>query len=370
MTTVVQIRDSALRRVAETDDFTELDLTVRYNDLGAWKLVLPANSAAAMALTFAGGIVVTRNGQVLLSGPVTALQRDSSNGRAVLTATGTDDLDVLRRRLALPAPAVPGSGDTDAFTGHAEDALRYYVDRNAGPAAVTGRRYNDLTLPVSAGLGQTVIGSARYDNLLALLQSLAGVGQVGFRVVQVGVGRQFQVYSPADRTRTAVFGTDLGNLISSVYSTVAPSATFAYVAGSGVGAARVVRTRVDSTGVATFGRAEVFVDQRNTGATAELDQAGDAALLEQSASSTLQLQPIDTPTLAFGRDYNLGDRVAADVDGVRITDVLRQVRLTITAADGERITPTLASDGASLARLNIFDALRRTARRLSLIERQ
>lgn len=80
---------------------------------------------------------------------------------------------------------------------------------------------------------------------------------------------------------------------------------------------------------------------------AELDQAGTESLLEASATASLSVTPIDTETVKFGRDYQLGDVVSVSINGVSLTDVLREVRLVDTIEEGPRVHPTVGSADAS-----------------------
>jgi hypothetical protein len=177
----------------------------------------------------------------------------------------------------------------------------------------------------------------RWRVLLTLLRELALSGGVGFRVRQVGTGLQFQTYGPVDRTGTAKFSLELGNLAAYQYSVTAPEATYVFVGGGGEGTARTIRER-SADDFSDWGRFEgEFVDRRDTTDTAELDQTGLETLTDKGAQTSLSITPIDTPHLSFGDHYDLGDRVTVHLD-VPIQDLVRQVTISLTA-DGTKITP-------------------------------
>ncbi|MFC4117534.1 Gp37-like protein [Nonomuraea zeae] len=81
-------------------------------------------------------------------------------------------------------------------------------------------------------------------------------------------------------------------------------------------------------------------------ALAELDQAADEAIAESAATAALSITPVDTPSLRYGHDYEVGDIVSVLVDGQVITDVLREVHLS-DGTEGPAIKPVIGTEGAS-----------------------
>jgi hypothetical protein len=77
-----------------------------------------------------------------------------------------------------------------------------------------------------------------------------------------------------------------------------------------------------------------------------LDQAADEAIAESAATASLSISPVDTPSLRYGHDYEVGDIVSVLVDGQLITDVLREVHLS-DGDDGPAIKPLVGTDGAT-----------------------
>lgn len=362
-------RGADLRRIGQVEDFTVLEMPLRFNAVSSWALDLDAFGGAAALLDQAAGIQVVRDGLTLLSGPMTTRKESAGGGRGRLTYAGVDDTVWLARRLALPVPAGPPytAAAYDRRSGAAETVIRAYVDANAGPTATVARRVPGLTLPASLGRGAAVIGNARYDDLIVLCQELALLGGVGFRVVQVGLGLEVQFYVPADRTRTAVFSFGLGNLAGYEYEQTDPTATYAYVAGQGEGTARTI---VEGGAAGAPYRAEVFKDQRDTNEQAALEQSRTETLAEGAGTTALAISPIDTQSVRFGRDYGLGDRVSVVLDTGTVQDVVREVKVTL-GPDGETLTPVVGTAGASNPDVPaLFDTMKRQATRLLRLERR
>lgn len=363
-------RSSTLGRLGELDGWSSLECLLRFNGVSSFVLGLSGGTRDAALLAQAQGIVVVRDGLTLLSGPITHRGAKQAGASSELTFAGSDDSVWLSRRLAVPVPAGPpySAAAYDVRSGPAETVIRAYVDANLGPGAIAARRLAGLTLPASQGRGTTVRGDARFDNLLTLLQSLALVGGTRFRIVQVGAGLELEQSLPADRTATAQFSLGLGNLRGYDYSATDPTATYAYVGGQGEGTARTI---LEGSAATPPFRAEVFIDQRDSNDTAALEQSRSEALLEGQATTSLSLQPIDLPSLTFGRDYGLGDRVSVLVEGRTIRDVVREVKLVFTAEAGESLEPVVGTPGASSPDVpELFSQLSRQADRLSHLERR
>lgn len=370
----IYVRDAGRNRIAEIDDWQRLDLVPRFNRPGSWVLDLDRSVAEDKGLdVFGRGIIVVRDGTTLLSGPIRRLERrwDASQDR--LLVSGPDDLIWLTRRLALPeAPAQTYATDAyDVRTGAAETIMKEYVNLNAGPGAAGSRQVPGLTIEADAASGTTVTGRGRFQPLLQLLQELAlAGGDLGYRVVQSGTDLEFRVYTPTDKTATAIFSAGLGNLLAYTYSQEAPDANYIIAGGSGEGNARTIEERGDSSSITTYGRIESFLDRRDISSASELRQAIEAELDERADRTTLSITPIDTEALAYLDGYTLGDKVTVVVGSTTIQDVVREVHLVLTPDGGEVVTPVIGTPGAQRENLRFFDGLDRADRRIRNLERR
>jgi hypothetical protein len=402
------VRDSNFRRIGEISDYNKLDLIPRFNAVGSFALDLPTDCAAARELGKPKyGIIVKKDGQTVFSGTVKSRKRVFNSSGDTMTFSGKDDNEYLVTRLTYPEPGGDFSiSDYDVRTGKAETVMKQFVNHNAGAVSLPERRI--LTLEADKGLGGNVTGRGRFHTLLELLQKLAisnpDWGELGFKVVQVDDELQFQVYHPQDRTKTAFFSPLLGNLTSFEYENTDPESNFVIVGGGGEGAERVIKQQGDNISIANYGRMESFVDQRNTSEEEELNQSLDEELINKSEKNSFNFTPIDTPQLAFGRDYGLGDKVSIilthpneiieketlhyflsfyqtdviETERVRkiqeklnvIQDIVREVKISITP-QGDSISPIVGNqDSNANAIVGIFNRMKKITSRISNLERR
>ncbi len=399
------MRDGNLRRMGQITDFKKLDIIPRFNAVGTFALDVPTSSAAARKLiNDRAGIIVKKDGNAIFSGMVKNPIRIFDSSGDVMTFAGEDDNAFIASRLAYPE--INGNfaqKDYDVRTGSAESVMKQFVNVNASTSALPERRI--LTIEADKGLGGIVTASARFDNLLDLLTSIAiKGGGLGFRVVQVDDELQFQIYEPSDKTQSAFFSPLMGNLSSFSYSNEAPKSNFAIVGGGGEGTARVLISKSDNDSIAKYGRVESFVDQRNTSDQTELNQSLDEELTNKSEKNSFSFKPIDTPALQFNRDYGLGDMVSIVLTQpneiveqeavyqfisayqkveilperirmiqeklVVIQDIVREVQISITP-DGDSVAPTVGNqDTNANSIIGIFNKMKALTNRISHLERR
>lgn len=385
------VRDADRRTMAEVDHFTRLDLELRFNEVGTWAIDVPPGGDAARRLAPGAGLIVVRDGETLLSGPVRAQRRSWSDERSLATFSGPDDAVYLRDRLAYPVPSGPpyAAAEADVRTGVASTVMRAYVDANAGPGANPERRVRGLALGTDPLIGTSGTWRARFVGLLELLQSIAvAAGDLGFRVVQAGTDLEFQVYQPVDRTRTAIFSPKLGTLRAFEYAVEPPELNYVIVGGGGEGTARLFVERGDPDSIVEWDRIESFRDRRDTTASDELSLTADEELTERAVKTSLSVTPLDTDGLAFGTGYGLGDRVTVVITRetsivdpaletlTEMQDVIRGIHITLTPDGAETVQPIVGTpDGPDPspdlgAVRQILQGQRRLDERMSRLERR
>ncbi len=382
----IEVRAPDLTRVGELDDYQSLDMLLKFNDVSTWQLQVDrANRLAAALVAPGAGIVVSRNGQTILSGTRTNREDRQDDKTDTITLSGVDDTAWLKWRVAHPQPGTPqppySTAAEEAATGSASSVLQWFAQRNVGQDALVARRA--LVTVAHPGYGLTITGRARWQNLLTMMQELAVMGAVdgipvGFRVVQGATGLQYGAYVPVDRTTTAIFSRGLGNLRALTYRETVPEATYWFVGGAGTGTGRTIFEMPDSAAIAVWGRREgEFVDASTAANAGELQQAAVKAQADSGGTRTLAITPIDTEQLAFGIHYGLGDRVTAvmaPVGGssteVVVQDIVRQCRITLTpeAAD---VVAAVGTDGTKTdtTLTKIFDRLKNLGKRMNDAER-
>ena len=138
-----------------------------------------------------------------------------------------------------------------------------------------------------------------------------------------------------------MFSQELGTLAGWTSMTEAPEVNYVYVAGGGKGQNRLIREYSDPASVSAWGRVEGFDDRRDTTDTAELDEAGAEVLADGIPTPELELTAVDTESQRFLDDWQLGDKATATLDGQVITDVIREVTITLEANTPPVVTPTI-----------------------------
>ncbi len=332
---------------------------LRWRQPGSWSITVDDLNDAAWALTKPGASIVLRDpdtGGTVVSGPMTLprlLADENTPGRIV--AHGETDEVHLRDRLAYPVPASPPNNQAadshDRRSGPASTVLLAYVNANAGPGARPERRVPGLTLATDPGVGDYVIGAARFPNLLDLLEELAVAGgDVGFDVRRtLTTGPVFRVYRPRDLTRAGRFALVLGNVTDLDWALAAPKATVVIGGGQGDLEARTFVAAEDQAAADRWHRRiETFHDARAEGDPAKLQQDVETKLAEAGETAQAKISPRDGPNLRYGIDYGLGDRITVEAAPARtVTGVIREVEITVTP-DGTRYEPRVGDPGATV----------------------
>ena len=377
----VYVRDPNLKRLGQVTDYTELTVVPRNNAVGAITMTISADSPAAPLLVEGNGLIVkTAAGDTVLSGPIRTpdWQRSTNDaGSGKLTIGAVSDTEILARYTCWPVPtAAIGSQTASVYkinVGAAETGMRDLVNLNAGPGAQASRKNPLLTLAPNGFHGATLVREVnQFDNLLTVLQDIAAAAGLGFRVIQVGSALQFQVFQPVNRSGTARFSFGLGNLTDASYTTTPPTCTRAIVVAGGSPSPRVCKV-YDRTDPLWPGLVlEQFVDQTGVDTasvdlTAQMDQAGEEALTNGAGQGSLSISPIDLPLLQYGRDYNVGDIVSAQLrGGTWYTDVVQEV--TLTSNVGESSTRAAVGGSASGRDSRIYQYLAQLKRDVGRIK--
>ena len=343
---MIQPRDKNLRRSYDPVKFwSSLTVVERHNvtgtDPGTWS-VTARNEGLKGLLTPGNGVLLTRGDQLVMSGPITSIQR----GATVSTVSGVSDLDVLNDRILFPDPSSPITSQPAAYdnrSGPAESVLLSYVRFNAGDAARAERRVPRLRLPATLGRGRNVSIKGRLDLLGSTVADIAESGKLHVDILQGEDDApflQFTVRPITDRTGNVRFGATsdfTGGVIGDgwTYTLNRPSVTDAIVAGGGQGQARLFVERVSAEAEATWGaKIESLIDQRQTTVASELADAGDDALSDGDEPVTVSFTITDSPDVRYRRDWFVGDKVGVFIDGLDLSNLVREVTTTVQAQDG------------------------------------
>jgi ReqiPepy6 Gp37-like protein len=389
-----QLLDNTLTPIMPVDFFT-LSANLYYNAVGAWSMVAPYSDTLWSAVT-AGDFIIEVDWRGLFkfggkceqpgytdSIPGATSQVASLPG-PFITMSGGDYLALVANRIAYPNPTVAwasqASGSADTVTSMAlESAIKYYVNRNMGPGAISARRMPYLVIATDQARGNPVTytvkflaasGSGVDLNLLDVIRTLITGTSTGPTGMGVSVKRNaktlvFDVYIPRDLSSTAWFSRDLGNLTADQLYLTDPTNTNSLAMGATVGVEVVAASRT------VWNVAEVYADMTGESSTTNLQSAAQLALAQGGYGPLLNVTVIDTPYLSFGRDYGLGDIVTIEVvPGDSYKDVVSSVALAVdpTQDPTYSVIPTIGSSAnATTTDTSIIKAL--TAR-IQALERR
>jgi hypothetical protein len=357
----VYVRDPDFSVVSQIE-YTKLSAKLRFNNLSTWVVSLPDGISAAQLRQPSWGVRIDRDDTTVMSGNMRQVQIQSTIDGDVMTVTGVDDMTVLVDNLARPQPATaspPYSVSAyDTRSGIGSTVMQAYADANIGPSAPSNWQVPGLTIGADPVVGDGVSMDARWAILYDVLHSLAiSAGGLGFRVVQVGTGLQFQVWQPVDHSADVVFGRGLDNLGDYSFTETRPTANYIVCAGGDELTARVIREGSDATSIAAWGRVILFRDRRDTVDTALMDQTVGEELVKGAAQTAVTADLLSLPGRSWPGDFGLGDQVTVVIEDEPIVDTVQQIGIEVSGTDGEVITPRIGSPDVDLSPAGWFDRL-------------
>lgn len=307
---------------------------LRDTDVGTWTLTVPGDHKTSKLLAPGWGVIVYEDGALLFSGPIEELRTVRSGTLTSRVVSGVTDTVHLADRLVYPDPAQTAETQTSAYWARLGvgafigDLLAALINRNAGPEALAPRQVSGLAaVAYGSRNGTRSYVNARFTNLLGEVRALARAGGYVIDVAQTtGTTLECRIRTAADLSLRVRFAPDNGGLQGYDVAETAPELTTVFVAGQGEGAARVIRERSGNTGWGR--RVESFVDRRDTSDVNALIKEGDVTLAESAASASATFDVGEDDRHRFGVHYQLGDRVALDLDnGVTIAEPVRVAEL-------------------------------------------
>jgi hypothetical protein len=351
---LIEVRSPGLDRVGRVlaKHTLELAAEVPVNAIGNWTLTIPLDSPMAQYLMTEGyGILVTdqSSSEVLFSGPSTSIgiQYNGEHPGGVLIVSGVTDEVAIDDALAWPDP----DNDDEALQAVARDEredvpwvlIRDFVNANIGSTATSTRKNKYLTVDLDEAefpsTAADVKASARFDNLLTLIQGIATPASVIFRVRQIG-GRLRMSIQPVDKR---VMRLRLPDLASASLTLDAPNSTRIFVGGDGTSTSRTFLEYNDAVSL----EAEELWGRRierfaaGTGTTLELQTAGKTALAQDGfATLTARFEPTENLRNTFGNEWSPGDTAIVELVGREYTAPINGL-LIKADTEGLRIGVTL-----------------------------
>lgn len=332
---------------------------VRQKDLQPGPMVMPATGNACT-------LGQLGNGTSWIGGTI---------GEATLFTSALSDTDVQELYAWGISHLAHQAYDTQ--TGICETVLKHYVAYNLGSSAETARQLSNFAIATDQTRGSSVTGNARFDPLVqadgtGLLQQLALSGGLGFELSALNGQLSFDVYVPTDRTMVVYFSQRLGNLLDFVYTYDAPASQETggnafVVGGGGQGQGRVFQEVDDNTSVSSWGRAEQFVDARDTTTLSTLQQRGQAALSASAEVTTFRATMTSSPQTRYGVDFDLGDKVTTVIDGVTFQEQIIEVDVTLESGKAESIVPIVGTPNATVVKDAVLNHMRKLQKSVSML---
>ena len=359
--------------------WTMIDVTLRFNEAGSGLFTAPGYSWIRDQLVPGCRIVVIRNGDVLMAGPmerwIWERSDDGENaGAGKVTVTFGDFISLIVARQTYPNPDMEPSAqvaDNWSYAAEGEHALRNLVLWQAADLALPARRIPKLVLGPFAGVGSVVsVKADRMEPMGDVMRRVASVsGGLGFKAEMVNNQIEFTVFQPVDLSNQIIFGFGAGSLKYIAYEVTAPKANAAIVGGQGEGADRFLIERVNAGSVDVWDRRETLVNRPGNDPVAELNAAGDEALADGAETTRVPISAADTPFQQFGRDYPIGAKVSVETaPGAMIVDMVVTVHVQVYPTAGEVISPTIGSQAAN-SDPRWIQRMRAIDRRLAYLER-
>jgi hypothetical protein len=312
-------------RVDVTAHLTEFAGVVRHLAAGEWRATLPASvwprlAAAWPAQDEAPLLFVLRwsdaSKGVVMSGPILEASLERNGGVETVGLSGVDEYAALfGSRIVYPQPADPPpwtTSDYHVITAQASAAVAELVTQHAGSGARTERQTPGLVV-IDQGVGSTQTWRYRLASLADAVKEIAEAENLRVDVqrntdatvtVTVGATAQHPQYV-LDETKLADFTVTLST----------GAATTVVAGGSGDGTARLFA--LAGGGVAGAARRESFTDQRSIGSQPTLQASADANRSTGSASTSLAGQLLPTVAVRWRQQYQLGDTITLQAQGVR-----------------------------------------------------
>lgn len=238
-----------------------------------------------------------------------------------------------------------------------ETIMKTLVNYNGGPLALAANgRDRDhvisgLAVDADGGGGNSVDWACAGENLLTNLAKLAPVAGGDFDLIKAPsrdtwTFRWYTGQRGTDRSLSVKFSVERGNMRNPRYIvTRVNEKTVAIVKGQNSGPARAVAIRTGNNYNAATNNNEFVVNASSQATTtATLNAAGDAALEAAQAPETIQFDALPFGGAIYGRDWFLGDRVAAKYKAHSLTPRAVMVTTTVDPQVGVTITPRMATN--------------------------
>jgi hypothetical protein len=288
---------------------------------------------------------------------------EQTDGKPLFRSHGVGMMDLLaRREIAYKADDSPRVKKSAV----AETVMKQYVKENAGSDALAsaGRERNGnftgFSVEASGGGGAIWSGSRSFKNLLEVCKEISASSGIDFDVVESATAFTFKTYVNgygSDRSKLGldpltglngagnvpvVFSRERGNLRGLVRSQDrSTEKNVVFALGRGLGGNRDMQVVVDATLTddSPWNDIEVSVNAASEAGDDlnALVSRGQALLEKASPVEALGYEIVQTPGQFYGKDYFLGDIVAAELFDLDLRIQFTQATITVQPGSIEAI---------------------------------
>lgn len=214
--------------------------------------------------------------------------------------------------------------------GNAETVIRNYVNNNCISANDDKRKISNLIQGTNNNLGESISYNSHYKNLLEEVEVIAKTNELGFRI-DLDLNMQkyiFEVFKGLDRSANqnensiAIFSTEFENIAEQKYiDSENDFKNYVLVAGAGEDLNR--KTYQIGNENVGLDRYELFVDARDISDKTDndapipietynklLEARGKEKLSECTLVKTFDCKILNTNSLIYRTDFELGDKVS------------------------------------------------------------
>ncbi len=277
------------------------------------------------------------------------IPKTEKNGLATYTLIGECANTLYTRRII----AYDSEDSKSLYSGsYTSNMMRSIYSNNFGGGATAARQLSSSYIGAAANIEQGGAYSKRaaWQKSLDLLQNMqatskSGGSEVFWAIVPINDTKlEFQTYPTqlgANKTNV-VFSLEYGNLTEPqlIYD-YSDMKTYIYVGGKGRGASRDIEEVEDTTrsGLSFWGRRESFRNATfaDIGDTSALNDVGQDELAKYRQKKSLVCGLIDTPSTRYGREWNFGDKVTINYQGVQAETIIRAVNVKVDSSGRETI---------------------------------
>ncbi len=369
----IRLKNAAGNLSAIIDDFRSITFNKVVNEVGSCTVEIWGADTKVALFVLDGQIEVWRRDlmydidwYIEWEGFVRKFRYDfDTNGDLKFSASAFTYNSLLKRRIIAYFAGVSQT----VKLGAADDVMKSIVRENLGSDAlvVNGRLLDGVMagLSVAADTSEAAnfAGQNSYKGVLEVIQEISKANSVDFDIVGVGDGLfEFRTYYPTRGINLTIAGLSvstglnssgnapiifnplLGNMaVPSYEEDRTDEKTVAIIAGQGTETDRnIVVAYSPAYTDSPLNQIETMSDSRNSEGNDDLDSDGATALTEGQQKQVFEFEPVQTPTTAYGNQYNWGDYITAQFGNLAgVSKRVLGVDISVDSSGADKIQITL-----------------------------